>query len=62
VNFQKSFEQRPHNWVNYPNRSICRRAGRVQGSWFAPVAGAINPGGEGQNRLKFFFDTAARFQ
>jgi len=61
MNFEKSFEQLRRNRVDYPNRSICRRAGREQGLWVAPVAGAINPGGEGQNRLKIFFDTGVLF-
>jgi hypothetical protein len=61
VNFQKSFEQSRRNRVDYPNRSLCRRVGRERGVWFAPVAGAINPGGEGQNRMKIFFDTRACF-
>jgi hypothetical protein len=55
MNFQKKFEQPPRNGVNYPNRFLCRRVGPEQGLWFAPVAGAITLGGEGQKSAENFF-------
>jgi hypothetical protein len=58
---KKSLEQRRGNRVYYPNRSSCRRVGREHGVWFAPVAGAISPGGKGENRLKNLFDNDGPF-